>query len=54
MKLSDGSRLAAPNYKHALLRILHRDVESTLASLFTDPATVNILPSGREPRRDRK
>jgi peptide/nickel transport system substrate-binding protein len=43
MKLSDGSRLAAPNYKHALLRILHPDVDSSLASLFTDPATVNIV-----------
>jgi peptide/nickel transport system substrate-binding protein len=43
MKLSDGSRLAAANYKHALLRILHPDVDSSLASLFTDPATVNIV-----------
>lgn len=43
MKLSDGSRLAARNYKHALLRILHPDVHSSLASLFTDPATVNIV-----------
>ena len=43
MKLSDGSRLAAPNYKHALLRILHPDVDSTLAPLFTDPATVDIV-----------
>jgi len=43
MKLSDGSGLAAPSYKHALLRILHPDVDSSLASLFTDPATVNIV-----------
>jgi ABC-type transport system substrate-binding protein len=43
MKLSDGSRLAAPNYKRALLRILHPDVDSSLALLFTDPATVNIV-----------
>ena len=43
MKLSDGSRLAAPNYKRALLRVLSPDVDSRIASLLTDPATASIV-----------
>jgi peptide/nickel transport system substrate-binding protein len=43
MKMSDGSRISSANYKHALLRVLHPDVGSPLASFLTDPAAVNIV-----------
>jgi len=43
MKFSNGSLIRAANYKHALLRVLHPDVGSPLASFLTDPASVNIV-----------
>lgn len=43
MKFSNGSTLNANNYKHALLRVLHENVGSPLASFLTDPASVNIV-----------
>jgi ABC-type transport system substrate-binding protein len=43
MKLSDGTRLAAPNYKRALLRVLSPNVGSAFASFLTDPTRVNIV-----------
>lgn len=43
MKFSNGSKLNANNYKHALLRVLHENVGSPLASFLTDPASVNIV-----------
>lgn len=43
MKFSNGSRLNANNYRHALLRVLHENVGSPLASFLTDPASVNIV-----------
>jgi ABC-type oligopeptide transport system substrate-binding subunit len=43
MKLSDGSKITAANYKHALMRVLNPNVGSPLASFLTDPAAVNIV-----------
>jgi ABC-type transport system substrate-binding protein len=43
MKLSNGARITSANYKHALLRVLHENVGSPLASFLTDPASVNIV-----------
>jgi ABC-type transport system substrate-binding protein len=43
LKFSDGSRLTANNYKHALMRVLNENVGSPLASFLTDPASVNIV-----------
>jgi ABC-type transport system substrate-binding protein len=43
MKFSDGSRVTANNYKHALMRVLNQAVGSPLASFLTDPASVNIV-----------
>ena len=43
LKFSDGSRVTANNYKHALLRVLQQNVGSPLASFLTDPASVNIV-----------
>jgi len=43
MKLSNGATIKAANYKHALLRVLHENVGSPLASFLTDPAAVNIV-----------
>ncbi len=43
MKFSNGSKLNSNNYKHALLRVLHENVGSPLASFLTDPVSVNIV-----------
>jgi peptide/nickel transport system substrate-binding protein len=43
MKFNNGARIRATNYKHALLRVLHPEVGSPLASFLTDPASVNIV-----------
>jgi peptide/nickel transport system substrate-binding protein len=43
MKLSNGARITSANYKHALMRVLHPEVGSPLASFLTDPASVNIV-----------
>src|SRR5512132_2514466 len=43
MKLSDGSKITAANYKHALMRVLNPNVGSPLASFLTDPVSVNIV-----------
>ena len=43
MKFSNGKTLNANNYKHALLRVLHANVGSPLASFLTDPVSVNIV-----------
>ncbi|HMJ01125.1 MAG TPA: ABC transporter substrate-binding protein [Gaiellaceae bacterium] len=43
MKLSNGAPLNAKNYEHALLRVLNPAVGSPLASLLTDPASVEIV-----------
>lgn len=43
MRFSDGTRITAANYDHALLRALNPNVGSPLASFLTDPAAVNIV-----------
>ena len=43
MKLSNGAPITAKNYEHALLRVLHPNVGSPLASYLTDPASVEIV-----------
>jgi ABC-type oligopeptide transport system substrate-binding subunit len=43
MKLSNGAKITSANYRRALLRVLHPEVGSPLASFLTDPAAVNIV-----------
>jgi len=43
MKLSNGAPITAKNYEHMLLRVLHENVGSPLASFLTDPAAVEIV-----------
>jgi len=43
MRFSSGAPIRASNYRHALLRVLHENVGSPLASFLTDPASVNIV-----------
>jgi len=43
MKFSNGTPVTAKNYEHALLRVLHQNVGSPLASFLTDPASVEIV-----------
>jgi len=43
MKFSNGAPITARNYEHALLRVLHENVGSPLASFLTDPASVEIV-----------
>jgi len=43
MRFSDGTRITAANYEHALLRALHPNVGSPLAPLLTDPGSANIV-----------
>src|SRR6266511_3560557 len=43
MKLSNGATITARNYEHTLLRVLHENVGSPLASFLTDPAAVEIV-----------
>jgi peptide/nickel transport system substrate-binding protein len=43
MKLSNGAPITARNYEHTLLRVLHENVGSPLASFLTDPAATEIV-----------
>ena len=43
MKFSDGKPVTAANFRWAYLRILNPNVQSPIASFFTDPASVNIV-----------
>jgi peptide/nickel transport system substrate-binding protein len=43
MKFSNGKPVTAANFKHEYLRILNPNVQSPIASFFTDPASVNII-----------
>src|SRR5262245_53373766 len=43
MRFSDGTRITAATYEHALLRVLNPNVGSRLAPLLTDPGSANIV-----------